>query len=161
MLCFIVFCAIIQFTRWNCFHKREELRLGNHLPFYSILCNHSTQQIERFLKREKSRLWHHSTHHILTFVIVHFLDHRPEPSFEPLNPLVVLATLVVEWRVTDECLHVDVTDTVQQQTQILRCKALEWCRWYDIKHTQSYVLNKYIDYIIFITVNTPNLMFWT
>lgn len=60
-----------------------------------------------------------NTHQVLFLETRHLLDGPPQPPFE-LDQLVALfVRLVIEGRVGDQGAHVDVSDTVQQQTQIL------------------------------------------
>lgn len=76
-----------------------------------------------------------TTHQILFLDAGHLLHRTPQPTLQLDELVALLVGLVVEGRVGDQGAHVDVTDTVQQQSQILRRQPVQRILRQHIEHS--------------------------
>lgn len=74
---------------------------------------------------------------ILSFDVGHLLHNAPQPPFEFQQFLAAFARLIVERGVGDQCTHMDVAHTVQQQSQVFGSQELHGITWQDIENTRT------------------------
>ena len=46
----------------------------------------------------------------------------------------LLTAFIIKWRIAYECLHIDVPDTIKQETQVLGCQAVQTALWKDVEY---------------------------
>ena len=83
-------------------------------------------------------------HQILLVQRTHLLYDGPQPPLEGHEPLAGLPGLVIEGGVADQCGHVDVPDTIQQQAEILRGEAVQGAGWDDVKDSLLHLKHREI-----------------
>lgn len=64
----------------------------------------------------------------------HLFYYGPQPTFEFQKTFTWFTRFIIETCIWDEHSHIDVTNTIQQESQIFCCKAIQWTSWQNIKY---------------------------